>query len=459
MASGVTRRQFIGAALGGSAALLGLRQAAFGGGGTRLPNFVIINVDDLGYRDVGCFGAELIRTPNVDRMAAEGMRLTSFYAQPVCTPSRAALLTGCYPMRVGLPAVLNSQSTHGISASEKTIAELLKERGYATACIGKWHLGHHKPFLPTRHGFDYYFGLPYSNDMPRKPNNEYPELPLLRNEEAIESPANQDTLTQRYTQEAVAFIERSRRRPFFLYLPHTMVHVPLHVSDAFRGRSKQGLYGDAVEEVDWSVGQILDTLHRLGLDEDTFVMFTSDNGPWLSKKEDAGCALPLRDGKATTYEGGVRVPTVVRWPGRIPAGSQSAEPLMNMDLLPTLAGLAGAEVPRDRIIDGRDIWPVLSGRPGARSPHHALFYYNGARLQAVRSGRWKLILAQPKNGVPRSLYDLEADIGETEDLSGRYPKVVDRLEALAERCREDLGDSLTDRTGRNCRPAGFVRLR
>lgn len=459
MASRFTRRQFIGAALGGSAALLGLPRTVSGRGGERPPNFVIINIDDLGYRDVGCFGAELIRTPNVDRMAAEGMRLTSFYAQPVCTPSRAALLTGCYPMRVGLPAVLNPQSTQGISSREKTIADVLKERGYATACIGKWHLGHHKPFLPTRHGFDYYFGLPYSNDMPRKPNNEFPELPLLRNEEAIESPANQDTLTLRYTQEAVAFIERSRHRPFFLYLPHTMVHVPLHVSDAFRGRSKQGLYGDAVEEVDWSVGQILDTLKRLGLDENTFVMFTSDNGPWLSKKADAGSALPLRDGKGTTYEGGVRVPTVVRWPGRIPAGAQSAEPLMNMDLLPTLAALAGAQVPSDRIIDGRDIWPVLCGAPGARSPHHALFYYRGPQLHAVRSGRWKLVLAQPKNEVPRALYDLEADIGETTDVSQSYPKLVERLEALAEQCREDLGDSLTDRKGRNCRPVGVVRPR
>ncbi len=410
---------------------------------------MIILVDDLGYQDVGCFGSPSISTPRLDAMAREGIKFTSFYAQPVCTPSRAALLTGCYPMRVGLPNVLNAEAKTGINSSEITIAKLLKSRGYATACIGKWHLGHHPKFLPARHGFDYYYGLPYSNDMGRKK-----PVPLIRGEKIIEQPANQDTLTQRYTQEALKFIEANKDRPFFLYLPHTMVHVPLAASDAFRGKSKRGLYGDAAEEIDWSTGQILDTLKRLGLDENTLVMFTSDNGPWLIKNQDGGCALPLRDGKGTTYEGGIRVPCIMRWPGKILAGSTCDEMASEMDILPTIARLAGTTEPKDRIIDGKDIWPLMSGVKGAVSPHQALFFYRSNKLQAMRCGKWKLIL--PQNGKPAALYDLHADISESNDLSAQYPKLVKRFSELAHKCREDLGDAITGVKGKNTRPAGSI---
>ena len=447
----ITRRQFLKASLAGAAmmGLTGLERAA--AQSKRPPNFVIIFVDDLGYQDVGCFGSPLIETPNVDRMAAEGTKFTSFYVQPVCTPSRAALLTGCYPMRVSLPNVLSPKSKIGISSSEMTLAQVLKTRGYATACVGKWHLGYQSPFLPTRHGFDSYFGLPYSNDMDVKGS---PPIPLMRDEKIIEQPANQDTLTQRYTREAVQFIETNKDRPFFLYLPHTMVHVPLHVSDGFRGKSKRGLYGDAAEEVDWSTGEILDTLRKHGLDDNTFVIFTSDNGPWLSQKENGGCALPLRDGKGTTYDGGVRVPCVMRWPGRIPAGAVCDEMVSEIDILPTFAGLAGTTAPRDRIIDGLDIWPLISGQKDAKTPHNVLFFYRANKLQGLRSGKWKLNL--PTDKTPLSLYDIEADISESNNLAEAYPKVVQRLSEMAERCREDLGDALTNRVGKNCRPPGKV---
>ena len=446
----MSRRQFLQASLVGTAAVVGLA----GVGHTiaeqcRPPNFVFIFIDDLGYQDLGCFGSPLISTPRVDRMAREGTKFTDFYAQPVCTPSRAALMTGCYPMRVSLPSVLGANAKIGISDYEITLAQLLKSRGYATACIGKWHLGHHPQFLPTRHGFDSYFGLPYSNDMDK---NGSPPIPLMRGEKIIEQPADQDTLTQRYTQEAIKFIEANKDRPFFLYLPHTMVHVPLHVSDKFRGKSKRGLYGDAAEEIDWSTGEVLDTLKRLGLDDNTLVVFTSDNGPWLSKNENGGSALPLRDGKGTTYEGGVRVPCVMRWPGKIPAGAVCGEMITEMDILPTFTRLARAAVPTDRIIDGKDIWPLMSGAKGAVTGHEALFIYKASRLEAMRSGKWKLIL--PRDGAPAALYDLDADIAETTNLANSYPRIVQRLSEMAEKCRDDIGDSITGRVGRNCRKPG-----
>jgi len=446
----ISRRQFLKASLAGSAALLGLADIARSES-KRPPNLVVILVDDLGYQDLGCFGSPLISTPRIDRMAAEGTKFTSFYAQPVCTPSRAALLTGCYPMRVGLPQVLGANAKIGISDSEVTLAQLLKSCGYATACVGKWHLGHHAQFLPTKHGFDRYFGLPYSNDMDK---NGAPPIPLMRDEKIIEQPADISTLTQRYTREAVSFIESNRDRPFFLYLPHTMVHVPLGASQAFKGKSKRGLYGDAAEEIDWSTGEILDTIRRLGLDDNTLVLFTSDNGPWLVKKYDGGCALPLRDGKGTTYEGGVRVPCIVRWPGKVPAGAVCPEMVSEMDILPTFARLGGARVPTDRTVDGKDIWPLMSGAAGAKTPHDVLLFYRAQKLEAVRSGRWKLILPRPADKVTLALYDLESDIGETTDLSASYPRLVARLSDLAAKCREDLGDSVTGARGRNCREPG-----
>jgi arylsulfatase A len=439
-----------------------------------LSNFVIIFADDLGYQDIGPFGARQIRTPNLDRMASEGIRFTDFYvAQPVCSASRAALLTGCYPNRIGILGALNPESKHGIHANELTLAEVLRSRGYATAIYGKWHLGHHPQFLPTRHGFDEYFGLPYSNDMwPHHPDatRAFPDLPLIDGVKTIETNPDQSKLTTWYTEHAVRFIERNKTRPFFLYVPHNMPHVPLFVSAKHRGKSGQGLYSDVILELDWSVGEILKALKKEGLDEKTLVIFTSDNGPWLLYGDHAGSALPLREGKATTFDGGVRVPCVMRWPGRIAAGTVNREMALTMDLLPTLAKLSGAEVPKGRI-DGKDIWPLMSSQPGAKTPHEAFFYYWGQHLQAVRSGKWKLHFphsyAKPdppggsskpgkyaNKNIGLELFDLEKDVSEGRNVVNENPEVVKRLQALAERAREDLGDSETHRQGKNVRPAG-----
>jgi len=414
------------------------------------PNFVIIFTDDQGYADVGCFGAEGFETPHLDRMAAEGAKFTDFYAAaPVCSPSRAALLTGCYPMRVSIPRVLFPRDNIGLNPNEITIADILKTRGYATCCIGKWHLGHLPEFLPTRQGFDYYFGIPYSNDMD--------PVVLVEDEEPIERKPDQSQLTRRYTEKAVEFIKKNKERPFFLYLPHTMPHVPLYVSDKFKGKSKRGLYGDVIMEIDWSVGQILETIKRLGIDEKTLVIFTSDNGPWLSKGEHGGSAKPLRDGKFATYEGGMREPCIMRWPGKIAAGTVCSEMATTMDFLPTLAKLAGAKVPTDRIIDGKDI-SALMANPKAKTPYKAFFYYFERQLGAVRSGQWKLILERKRERktIPAALYNLQQDIGETRDVSADHPAVVRRLMTLADRIREDIGDSVTGVTGKNVRPAGRV---
>lgn len=445
----------------------------------RLPNIVIILVDDMGYADIGPFGATAYATPNLDRMAAEGRRFTDFYvSQAVCSASRASLLTGCYNVRVGIFGALNHRATHGLSPRETTIAELCKQRGYATMCIGKWHLGHHRPFLPLEHGFDEYYGLPYSNDMwPYHPENPgfYPPLPLINNRSIVDpnvDAEDQARLTTNYTERAVDFIRRNRWRPFFLYLAHSMVHVPLYVSEKFRGRSGAGLYGDVVMEVDWSVGQILDTLRELGLDKNTWVIFTSDNGPWLSYGDHAGSAGQLREGKGTSFEGGVRVPTLMWWPGTIPAGTQCNEPAMTIDLLPTIARLIGAPLPELKI-DGMDIWPLIKGEPGARSPQEAYFFYWGSELQAVRMGRWKLhfpheyrtLAGQPggKGGRPAeyqtaqidlALFDLVADPGETTDVKAQHPDVVHKIQQLADRIREDLGDSRLKIEGKGRRQPG-----
>jgi arylsulfatase A-like enzyme len=382
-------------------------------------------------------------------------------------------LTGCYPNRVGILGALNPGSRHGISDGERTLAQVLKPRGYATAIYGKWHLGHHPRFLPTRHGFDDYFGLPYSNDMwPRHPTAKFPPLPLIEGEKTVATNPDQTQLTTWYTERAVKFIEKNRDRPFFLYVAHNMPHVPLYVSAKFKGKSQRGLYGDVIMEIDWSVGQILAALKDNGVDERTLVLFTSDNGPWLSYGEHAGSAGPLREGKMTSWDGGQREPCIVRWPGHVPAGSVCHEPLMNIDVLPTFARLAGAPLPPHKI-DGRDVWPLLSGTPGAKGPHEALYFYWGRDLQGVRSGKWKLHFphtyitlagkpggrggkpapySQGKTGV--ALYDLDADVGETTNVADKHPDVVQRLQALAEKARTELGDAATRCPGTGTRPAG-----
>jgi arylsulfatase A-like enzyme len=443
------------------------------------PNVVIVFTDDQGYQDVGCFGSPDIKTPNLDRMDAEGMRFTDFYAaQAVCSASRAALMTGCYSNRVGILGALGPGSKQGISDNEMTIAELVKKRNYATAIFGKWHLGDRPQFLPTRHGFDEYFGLPYSNDMwPRHPTNAkaYPPLPLIEGEKTIATNPDQTQLTTWYAERAVKFIEKNRDRPFFLYVAHNMPHVPLHVSDKFKGKSPRGLYGDVIMEIDWSVGQILDTLKRLNLDSQTLVIFTSDNGPWLSYGDHAGCALPLREGKGTMFDGGCRVPCIMRWPGKIPAGKTCNELAATIDVLPTVAGLIGVELPKDRVIVGRDIRALMEGRPGAKTPHEAYYCYWNRELQAVRSGQWKLhfpheyrtLAGAPGSGgkpgpyrqakIGAELFDLSNDIGEKVNVADKHPDVVKRLEALAEKARDDLGDSATKRPGKNVREPGRVR--
>jgi len=475
------------AALAGACAGLvpaAARSAAAGpshAGANRLPNFVIIFTDDQGWGDLGCFGSPTIPTPNIDRMRAEGMRFTDAYvAQPVCSASRAALLTGCYPNRIGILGALGPRSKHGIHADEMTLAEVVKQKGYATAIYGKWHLGHLPPFLPTRHGFDEYFGLPYSNDMwPRHPTNPkaYPPLPLYENEEVVDpdvSPEDQTHLTTWYTERACRFIERNKDRPFLCYVAHNMPHVPLFVSEKHKGKTRRGLYGDVIAEIDWGVGRILDTLERHGLTERTLVIFTSDNGPWLSYGTHAGSAGPLREGKGTVWEGGVREPTVMWWPGRIPAGSTCHEPIMTIDFLPTIAGLIGARLP-EHPIDGLDIQPLMEGRPGATCPHEAYFFYWGRALQAVRMGRWKLHFPHAyrtlggrgggTDGRPvpyetgrtdLALYDLWTDPGERINLAEARPEVVKHIEALAQKIREDLGDSARKIKGKGVRPAGHA---
>ena len=462
---------------------------------TAKPNIVIIFTDDQGYADVGVFGAQGFKTPNLDRMASEGAIFRNFHvAQPVCSASRCALLTGCYPNRLGIHGALTPHSKVGISDSEMTLAQLVKQRGYATGMFGKWHLGDSPQFLPTRHGFDEYFGLPYSNDMwPARfessdiPTNAlkrkqgYPELVMFEGEKVVIpkiTHADQNQLTTWYTEHAVKFIEKNKNHPFLLYLAHNMPHVPLHVSDKFRGKSERGLYGDVIEEIDWSVGQVLDALKRNGLDENTWVIFTSDNGPWLCYGNHGGSAKPLREGKGTNWEGGTREPCIMRWPGNIPAGADSWDMFMSIDLFPTIAKLIGAELP-PHPIDGLDVWPIISRQPGAKNPHDSYwFYYEVNQLQAVTTGdgRWKLQLphtyrtmqGQPAghDGVSGKylnvklaqpeLYDLAKDIGETTDVSAQYPELVKKLEAEAEKARAELGDALVKRTGSGVRKPGNI---
>ncbi len=447
------------------------------------PNVVIIFTDDQGYSDIGTFGAEGFATPNLDRMAAEGARFTDFYvAAPSCSPSRAALLTGCYPLRVSIPNVLGPRAAIGLHPDETTIADMLKAEGYATACVGKWHLGRHASVLPTRQGFDQYLGLPYSNDMtpdasknPNPPARNHPPLPLLRNEEILEEEPDQSQLTAQYTAEAVDFINANKDGPFFLYFAHNFPHVPLFASEEFLGRTERGLYGDVIEEIDWSVGQVMNALETAGVADNTLVLFTSDNGPWLVKGENGGTAKPLREGKGTCFEGGQRVPFLARWPEKIPAGLVCNEVATAMDFLPTIAALTGAKLP-ERQIDGKDIQALLTGKPDAKSPHDAFFYFRGRELHAVRSGDWKLHvphkyrsidgarLATPQfqgsyvqKEIGLSLFNLRDDIGETTNLAEEHPEIVERLTKMIETARKDLGDRLTETQGENTRPPARVR--
>lgn len=461
------RRSFLKSASIGAAAWALSRSA--GAETVDTPNFVFVFADDLGYGDLGCYGATDIATPHLDRMAAEGMRFTDFYAAAaVCTPSRAGVMTGCYAPRVGLPDVLHPQAKVGLNADEITLPELLKRQGYATACFGKWHLGHRPEFLPTRHGFDEYFGLPYSNDMGpySEETKKHPDLPLVEGEETIALNPDQTQLTTWYTEHAVSFIERHKDQPFFVYLPHSMPHIPIHVSDKFKGTSKRGLYGDVIQEIDWSVGQILETLVRLGLDEKTLVCFSSDNGPWRVYGEHGGTAGPLREGKGTSFEGGQREPFIARWPGHVPAGRTCSELGVMFDLYPTFAALAGAEAPGDRVIDGKDIRPLLFGEPNAATPHDAFYYFRSCEIQAVRSGSWKLHVPHKYNhlavpgaaGKPGSyetqeigtaLFDLSTDIGETRDVAAEHPDIVARLTAMVTAFDAEMKA--------NRRPCGKVR--
>lgn len=441
---------------------LGERQAA---AADPPPNFVVIFCDDLGYGDLGCYGSSKNRTPRIDQLAREGIQLTDFYSSsPVCTPSRASLMTGCYPRRVGMHEdftghwVLIPRSRRGLHPEETTVAEMLKARGYATACVGKWHLGDQPEHLPTAHGFDFYYGIPYSNDMQAARRGD-PPLPLVRQTRVIEAPADQATLTRRYTEQVIAFIEANRDRPFFVYLPHTFPHLPLFASDEFRGKSANGRYGDAVEEIDWSTGAIMDCLARLNLAENTLVIFTSDNG---SNGRNGGSNKPLAGAKGGTLEGGMRVPFIARWPGRIPAGTRSSELATTMDILPTFCTLAAAELPA-RKLDGFDLSPLLLGTAGAKSSYEAFYYYRRRQLQAVRMGNWKYHLPlkqtyprwtspeQTGPGQRAKLVDLANDLEERHDVSSEHPEIVARMRRLAERAVVTLGNE--GRSGSEQRPA------
>jgi arylsulfatase A len=462
------------------------------------PNFIIINIDDLGYADIGPFGSKLNRTPHLDRMAAEGMKLKCHYAAPVCSPSRSSLMTGCYPKRVlPIPGVLFPAGAVGLHPDEKTVAEVLKDAGYATACIGKWHLGDQPEFLPTRQGFDHYFGIPYSNDMgpasegsksslgdkmpePKVANltgndefglrgNSQPPLPLLYDEKVIErvKEEGQQSITQRYTEDALKFIRANKDKNFFLYLPHTAVHFPIWPGKAFQHKSPHGIYSDWVEEVDWSVGQVLDIVRELKLESNTLVIFTSDNGGTPRSVN-----TPLRGAKASTWEGGMRVPTIAWWPGKIAGGSSTDAITSMMDVLPTFAALAGGKLP-ERKIDGADLWPLLSGKE-TKGPRDTFYFFRGPKLEAVRSGDWKIQFAtvdaikpnvktkeqakKAKNAAAKEpfprLYNLATDVGETTNVAAQNPEIVAKLQALADATESDLGKN---DFGPGCRELGRVK--
>ncbi len=455
---------------------------------TRLPNIIVIFIDDMGYADVSCFGAEDYATPNIDRLAEEGARFTNFYAsQAVCSASRSSLLSGCYSERVSIQGALNSASNIGINPEETLIPEMLKEKDYATGIFGKWHLGHHKEFLPLQHGFDEYLGLPYSNDMwpvgfdgkplggTGKRKSNYPPLTLIEGNNIIDTIAtleDQAELTTMYTERAVKFIEDNKDQPFFLYIPHSMVHVPIAVSDKFKGKSGQGLFADVMMELDWSVGEILKTLEKNGLSDNTLIIFTSDNGPWMNFGNHAGSALPLREGKGSMWEGGPRVSTVMMWPEKIPAGLVCDNIASTIDILPTLAEITGSSLPEKKI-DGISILPLMTGQEGA-NPRNQFYYYYHGDLISVRQGKWKLVFphkyrsyigVEPgKDGFPGpyakgvlteiELYDLDNDISETKNLADQYPEIVAELKIIGDSARKALGDRLYNMKGEEVRKPG-----
>lgn len=459
------------------------------------PNIVLIVADDMGYADAGCYGARDLRTPHIDSLAKDGTRFTNFcVAQPVCTASRASLMSGCYPNRLGLAGALNHTSLTGIHPDEMLLPELLKTRGYVTACYGKWHLGTRPKFFPTNNGFDEWAGLPYSNDNgPLHPTvRGIPPLPFFENDRIAETDPDQSTFTRRFTEKATAFIRANKSKPFFLYLPHVMPHVPIFASEKFKGKSARGLYGDVMEELDWAVGEVLKELKTSGVENETLVVFLSDNGPFLSYGTHAGRAAPFREGKLTAFEGGVRVPFLVRWPGKVPAGRVNDALVTGLDMLPTLAKLAGAGLPKAKI-DGIDQSALLLGEPGAKG-RESFAYFSGSELHAVRMGNWKLhfphdylsVDGPPGQGgkpanhanmkpnaieesgvrgiasrhgykvekIGLSLFDLSADPGEVKDVSAAHPDVVQKLKEYAETVRKDLGDSLTKTSGSGLRSVG-----
>ncbi|MCB0283466.1 MAG: sulfatase-like hydrolase/transferase [Calditrichaeota bacterium] len=483
------RREFLKTISAGAAgvSLLPVTQMLSCTKGQVLPNIVLIFIDDQGYADLGSYGATEFETPNIDRLAEQGIRFTSFYvSQAVCSASRASLLSGCYSGRVGIQGALGPYAQHGINADEELLPELLKKRGYSTSIIGKWHLGHEKQFLPLQHGFDEYFGLPYSNDMwpvdydgtpnadPRKA--KYPPLPLIKDNETldiIETLEDQSRLTKRYTEKALDFIQRNKANPFFLYLAHSMVHVPIAADPDFVGTSKQGLFGDVMQEVDWSVGQVLQTLKELNLEENTLVIYTSDNGPWLNFGNHAGSAKPLREGKGTAFEGGVRVPCIMRWPGIIPENVVTDKMASTIDILPTLCAVTSAALPEKKI-DGVNILSLMKNEKNAR-PRDEFYYYYGKELRAIRKGPWKLYFPHSsrsyegveagRDGYPgpynrialqNELYNLETDISETRNVAADHPEIVSEIEKIADRVRADLGDSLTGVEGQGNREVGRI---
>jgi arylsulfatase A-like enzyme len=437
---------------------------------------VVVYADDLGYADLGCFGGPELVTPHLDRMASEGIRFTNFYvSQAVCSASRAALLTGCYSNRVGVQGAYGPNSKTGLAPEEDTIADVLKRAGYATAIFGKWHLGDDETTLPLAQGFDEYLGLPYSNDMwPFHPTSKsFPELPLLEGNTVKKKPITPDDqrqLTRWYTERAVDFIDRNVHRPFFLYLPHAMPHVPIYASETFAGKTGKGLYADVIAEIDWSMGAILARLKEHGLDDNTLVIFTSDNGPWLSYGPHAGSAGPLREGKGTSWEGGVRVPCVMRWPGKVPAGRECSALSATIDILPTIAHLANCPLP-EKPIDGENISSLMMGTANDWDEPRTYYFYWGAELQAVRQGSWKLHfphtyrtlngqVTEPGQPAPYredktalALFNLADDIGETTNIAADHPDIVSRLTVAADQMREQLGDSLTGKKGTANRPA------